>query len=134
MLGVRPILRKCTAPDVVDNEMSHFPAGDRCTLRGQAGSTRALIEEPEIHSALRFMMVTEHQVDEGSAAMAIAAGLKTGRSRVGKTTAIVSCGANISSAALSEAIGLARQPGDPGTGSVFVILQRIGAAGETATS
>jgi threonine dehydratase len=67
----------------------------------------ALIEEPEIHSALRFMIDTEHQLVEGSAAMAIAAGLKAGRGRAGQTIVIVSCGANISSAALAEAIGAA---------------------------
>jgi threonine dehydratase len=67
----------------------------------------ALVEEPEIHSALRFMIVTEHHLVEGSAAMAIAAGLQASRSRAGQTIAIVSCGANISSAALAEAVGAA---------------------------
>jgi threonine dehydratase len=64
-----------------------------------------LIEEPEIRSALRFMIDTEHQLVEGSAAMAIAAGLKAGRSMAGQVVAIVSCGANISSATLAQAIG-----------------------------
>jgi threonine dehydratase len=41
---------------------------------------RVLVAEPEICSALRFMIDTEHQLIEGAAAMAIAAGLKTGRS------------------------------------------------------
>jgi hypothetical protein len=39
--------------------------------------------------------------------MAIAAGLKAARNRAGQTIAIVSCGANISSAALAGAIGAA---------------------------
>jgi threonine dehydratase len=64
----------------------------------------ALIEEPEIHAALRFMIDTEHQLIEGAAAMAIAAGLKAGHSSGGQAIVIVSCGANISSTALAEAI------------------------------
>ena len=63
-----------------------------------------LIEEPEIHSALRFMIDTEHQLIEGAAAMAIAAGLKVGHNSGGQAIVIVSCGANISSTALAEAI------------------------------
>ncbi len=66
-----------------------------------------LVAESEIHSALRFMIDTEHQLIEGAAAVAIAAGLKAGRSSGGQTMAIVSCGANISSAALAEAIASA---------------------------
>lgn len=66
-----------------------------------------LIEEPEIYSALRFMIDTEHQLVEGSAAMAIAAGLKTGRRLAGQSIAIVSCGANICSDALAEALASA---------------------------
>jgi threonine dehydratase len=64
-----------------------------------------LVTEPEIHSALRFMIDTEHQLIEGVAAMAIAAGLKAaGRGSGGQAMVIVSCGANISSAALAEAL------------------------------
>jgi threonine dehydratase len=63
-----------------------------------------LIQEPEIYSALRFMIDTEHQLVEGSAAMAIAAGLKVGRRSAGQAVVIVSCGANISATALAEAI------------------------------
>ena len=67
-----------------------------------------LIEEPEICSALRFMIDTEHQLIEGAAAVAIAAGLKAGRHcGGGRAMVIVSCGANISSTALAEAIGAA---------------------------
>ena len=66
-----------------------------------------LIEEPEIYSALRFMIDTEHQLIEGAAAVAIAAGLKAGRSSGGQAMVIVSCGANISSTALAEAISSA---------------------------
>jgi threonine dehydratase len=63
-----------------------------------------LVTEPEIHPALRFMIDTEHQLIEGAAAMAIAAGLKAGHSSGGQAIVIVSCGANISSTALTEAI------------------------------
>jgi threonine dehydratase len=62
-----------------------------------------LIAEPEIHSALRFMIDTEHQLIEGAAAVAIAAGLKAGHNSGGQLVVIVSCGANISSTALAEA-------------------------------
>lgn len=63
-----------------------------------------LIPEPEIHSALRFMIDTEHQLIEGAAAVAVAAGLKTGHNSAGRAIVIVSCGANISSTALAKAI------------------------------
>jgi threonine dehydratase len=63
-----------------------------------------LVTESEIHSALRFMIDTEHQLIEGAAAVAIAAGLRTARSHGGQAMVIVSCGANISSAALARAL------------------------------
>lgn len=63
-----------------------------------------LVTEPEIHSALRFMIDTQHQLIEGAAAMAIAAALKTSRGSGGGATVIVSCGANISATALAEAL------------------------------
>jgi threonine dehydratase len=66
-----------------------------------------LIPEPEIHSALRFMIDTEHQLIEGAAAVAIAAGLKTSHNSGGQAIVIVSCGANISSTALAAAIASA---------------------------
>jgi threonine dehydratase len=63
-----------------------------------------LVEEPEICSALRFLIDTQHQLAEGAAAMAIAAGLKAGYRSAGKAIVVVSCGANISSTVLAEAI------------------------------
>jgi threonine dehydratase len=66
-----------------------------------------LVAEPDIRSALRFMIDTEHQLIEGAAAVAVAAGLKVARSAGGKAMVIVSCGANISSAALAGAIASA---------------------------
>jgi threonine dehydratase len=53
------------------------------------------------------MIDTEHQLIEGAAAMAIAAGLKVGHNSGGHAVVIVSCGANISSTALAEAISSA---------------------------
>ena len=70
-----------------------------------------LIDEPDICSALRFMIDTEHQLVEGSAAMAIAAGLRAGRSSLGQTIVVVSCGANISADVLVGAITSAAAPG-----------------------
>jgi threonine dehydratase len=63
-----------------------------------------LITEPESCSALRFMIDTEHQLIEGAAVAAIAAGLKAGRTSGGPAMVIASCGANISSTVLAEAI------------------------------
>jgi threonine dehydratase len=66
-----------------------------------------LVTEPEIHSALRFMIDTEHQLIEGAAALALAAGLKAGHRSGGQAMVIVSCGANISSTALAGALASA---------------------------
>jgi threonine dehydratase len=66
-----------------------------------------LVEEPEICSALRFLIDTQHQLAEGAAAMAIAAGLKAGHRSGGQAIVVVSCGANISSTVLAEAIASA---------------------------
>lgn len=70
-----------------------------------------LIEEPDICSALRFMIDTEHQLVEGSAAMAIAAGLRAGAGSAGQAIVVVSCGANISADVLAGAITSAAAPG-----------------------
>jgi threonine dehydratase len=70
-----------------------------------------LIEEPDICSALRFMIDTEHQLVEGSAAMAIAAGLRAGARSRGQPIAVVSCGANISADVLARSITSAAAPG-----------------------
>jgi threonine dehydratase len=83
-----------------------------------------LVTEPEIHSALRFMIDTQHQLIEGAAAMAIAAALKTRRGSSGGATVIVSCGANISSTALAEALLSAHLGGR----RLVEVLQRPGHA------
>jgi threonine dehydratase len=66
-----------------------------------------LIEEPDIGSALRFVIDTEHQLVEGSAAMAISAGLRAGRAAPGERIVIVSCGANIAADLLARALASA---------------------------
>ena len=71
-----------------------------------------LIEEPDICSALRFVIDTEHQLIEGSAALAVAAGLSAARSSPGRTVVIVSCGANISADVLASAIASAAPSDD----------------------
>jgi threonine dehydratase len=63
-----------------------------------------LVEEPDIRAALRFMIDTEHQLIEGAAAVAIAAGRAAGQAAPGQTIAIVSCGANISATTLARAL------------------------------
>jgi threonine dehydratase len=65
-----------------------------------------LVTEPEIHSALRFTIDTRHQLVEGAAAMAIAAARRraSGSGSGSGATVVVSCGANISSAALAGAL------------------------------
>ena len=62
-------------------------------------------------AAIRRYGVEVRVLVEGSAAVAIAAGLKTGRTRPGQTIVIVSCGANIASDALAEAIAPPREDG-----------------------
>jgi threonine dehydratase len=66
-----------------------------------------LVEEREICSALRFLIDTQHQLAEGAAAVAIAAGLKAGHRSGGQAIVIVSCGANISSTIFAGAIASA---------------------------
>jgi threonine dehydratase len=57
--------------------------------------------------SLRFLIDTQHQLAEGAAALAIAAGLKVGHRSGGQAIVIVSRGANISSTMLAEAIASA---------------------------
>jgi threonine dehydratase len=63
-----------------------------------------LVEEEDIYAALRLVIDTEHQLIEGAAAVAVAAALQVGARQAGQTLAVVSCGANISSATLATAI------------------------------
>jgi threonine dehydratase len=60
--------------------------------------------EEAIYEALGFVIDTRHQLIEGAAAVAVAAGLEYGRRNPGATVAILSCGANISSTTLASAL------------------------------
>ena len=64
-----------------------------------------LVSEEQIHDALRLTIDTEHQLIEGAAAAAVAAGIEYGREHPGQTLAVVSCGANISTSTLRIALG-----------------------------
>lgn len=66
--------------------------------------TWVLVTEEEIRSALKLVIDTQHQLIEGAAAVAVAAAVKSGQTLAGKRVVIVSCGANISSAALATAL------------------------------
>ncbi|TWD79147.1 L-threonine ammonia-lyase [Kribbella amoyensis] len=63
-----------------------------------------LVPEDEIRAALRTVIDTEHQLIEGSAAMAFAATRVRRAELAGKRVAVVSCGGNISSSTLVAAL------------------------------
>lgn len=67
-----------------------------------------LVEEDAIHAALQFMIDTRHELIEGAAATAVAAAIQYGERNPGAHIAVVSCGANTSSATLRQALS-ARQ-------------------------
>jgi threonine dehydratase len=64
-----------------------------------------LVDEDAIAAALRTVIDTEHQLIEGSAAMAFAAARARRSELKGKQVAVVSCGGNISSNTLVTALG-----------------------------
>ena len=63
-----------------------------------------LVEEDAIRAALRTVIDTEHQLIEGSAAMAFAAARERRTELAGRRVAVVSCGGNISAATLVAAL------------------------------
>lgn len=63
-----------------------------------------LVEEDEVRTALRLVIDTEQQLIEGAAAVAFAAAISRRDELEGMRVAVVSCGANISAATLSEAL------------------------------
>jgi len=69
--------------------------------------------EEQIRDALRLAIDTEHQLIEGAAATALAAGISYGRSHPGQTIVVVSCGGNISSTTLAAALGVATSEASP---------------------
>jgi threonine dehydratase len=70
-----------------------------------------LVTEEQIYDALRLTIDSEHQLIEGAAAAAVAAGIEYGRAHPGQTVAVVSCGANISTSSLRIALGPAPSRG-----------------------
>jgi len=54
-----------------------------------------LVSEAEIASAMRDMAATENFIIEGSAGVALAAGLKTASDYRGRKIAVVICGRNV---------------------------------------
>jgi threonine dehydratase len=62
------------------------------------------VDEPEIRSALRMVIDTEHVLVEGAAATAFAAARLLRDTIVGQRVAVISCGGNISAATLGEAL------------------------------
>ncbi|MGH3471635.1 MAG: threonine/serine dehydratase [Nocardioidaceae bacterium] len=65
-----------------------------------------LVDEPEIAAALRLVIDSQHQLVEGSAALAVAAARSLGDELSGRRVVVVSCGGNISSERLVEALTL----------------------------
>ncbi|MGW6282787.1 pyridoxal-phosphate dependent enzyme [Kribbella sp. NPDC055071] len=63
-----------------------------------------LVSEDSIRSALRLVIDTEHQLIEGSAALAFAAARDRRTELAGRRVAVVSCGGNISSSTLVAAL------------------------------
>lgn len=63
-----------------------------------------LVSEDAISAALRMVIDTEHQLIEGSAAMAFAAARARRTELEGQRVAIVSCGGNISASTLAAAL------------------------------
>jgi threonine dehydratase len=63
-----------------------------------------LVGENAIRDALRMVIDTEHQLVEGSAALAFAAARERRTELEGKRVAVVSCGGNISSRTLVAAL------------------------------
>lgn len=93
----RPTLSDGTAGNVEEGSVT-FP------LCSELIDEWVLVEEDEIRASLRMVIDTEHELVEGSAAMAFAAARLRRDELAGKRVVVVSCGANISSAALVKAL------------------------------
>jgi threonine dehydratase len=96
-VDARPTLSDATAGGVDDDAIT-LPL---CT---ELVDEWILVDEAEIRAALRLMIDTEHELVEGSAAVAIAAALTAADRTHGQAIAVVSCGANISADALARAL------------------------------
>lgn len=96
-IEARPTISDGTAGDVE-------PGAITLPLCTELVDEWVLLPEDAIYEALRFVIDTRHHLVEGAAAVAVAAGLDYGRRNPGATVAVVSCGANISSASLATAL------------------------------
>lgn len=65
------------------------------------------VTEPEIAAAVAAMIDDHHQLVEGAAGVALAAADRYGRRHRGRTVVAVSCGANVSAAALARMLNAA---------------------------
>lgn len=63
-----------------------------------------LVSEQEIRDALRLVIDEQHELVEGAAAAAVAGTVRLGDDLSGRRVAVVSCGANISSTTLADAL------------------------------
>jgi threonine dehydratase len=66
-----------------------------------------LVSEAQLCSAVSLAIDVEHQLLEGAAGVALAAGLATAAERADQTIAVVCCGANISSSTLQQVLSRA---------------------------
>jgi len=117
--GASPVVDAAMAASVEAGEIVLVDAQDTLS-DGTAGSVEpgsitfalcqelvddwVLVDEDAIRDALRMVIDTEHQLIEGSAAMAFAAARLRRTELQGKRIAIVSCGGNISSTTLAAAL------------------------------
>jgi threonine dehydratase len=69
------------------------------------------VTEAEIAGAVASMIDDHHQLVEGSAGVALAAGIGFARRSPGSTVVVVSCGANVSAVRLGEMLVLAGSTG-----------------------
>jgi threonine dehydratase len=117
--GASPVRDDAMAASVRAGEIVQIDAQDTLS-DGTAGSVEpgsitfglcrdlvddwVLVSEDAISAALRMVIDTEHQLIEGSAAMAFAAARARRTELEGKRVAVVSCGGNISASTLVAAL------------------------------
>ena len=117
--GAQPAIDDAMAASVRAGSIVEIDAGETLS-DGTAGSVEAgsitfdlcrelvddwvLVGEDAIRDALRMVIDTEHQLVEGSAALAFAAARERRTELKGKRVAVISCGGNISSSTLVQAL------------------------------
>jgi threonine dehydratase len=117
--GAQPAIDDAMAASVRAGAIVEIDAGETLS-DGTAGSVEpgsitfplcrglvddwVLVGEDAIRDALRMVIDTEHQLIEGSAALAFAAARERRTELEGKRVAVISCGGNISSSTLVAAL------------------------------